>query len=150
LVVSIQSQDRRNGEIVDMEEAANLKKLAGQPIALRLPSACLQGAPRGLDETRAAAAYMMIAAAVLPADGPLSHLERAARLSQVTPVRRASGKVAALYRLIDLQAAANPEPRLKIAFIDRTFPWPTRVVDLNPDEAISVLVPGAPPCNGSA
>jgi len=97
-----------------------------------------------LDEIRAAAAYLMIAAAALPADGPLSHLERAARLCQTTPVHCARGSPDEPFRLVDVRAAACPAPDLIMPFIDRAFPWPARVVDLDPNEAISVLVPGAP------
>ena len=145
LVISLMPQAEQADEVVDPGNRDQLKRLTRRLISLRLPTSTLVGAPRGLDETRAAVAYLALAAAALPVGGPLPHLERAARLGQVTPVHGAKAEAEGSYRLLDVRASADPAPDLKIPFIDRAFPWPTRVVDLAPEEAISVLEPGAPP-----
>lgn len=144
LVVSLMLRAEEPNDIVDLGKGEDMKKLAGRPIALRLPASSLEGAPRGLGDTRAAAAYLTLAAATLPAEGPLPHLERVARLGQVNPVHWAEGEAEGPYRLLDVRAGIAPAPDLKIPFIDRAVPWSTRVVDLDPKDAISIMAPGAP------
>ncbi len=116
---------------------SGLAERKDRPIALRLPAACLRGAPKELDRDRAAAAYLALAGAAVPADGRTAHLERAARLGQVTPVHKDKGREAAPYRIVDVKASLASRVTTPVPFLDKEYRWTTRLADLK--EVVNAL-----------